>query len=157
MKSIYEQITMRPAVRADLPEIVRLLVEDELGQTRERYDPAAIPAAYYEAWDKIEATAGNQIIVAEREGKIIGTFQLMYLPSLSYTGGTRAQIESVRVDQTMRSQGIGQVMMAWAIEEARTAGCVLVQLSTNNQRLRAHRFYERLGFVASHQGMKLML
>lgn len=157
MKSIYEQITMRPAVRADLSEIVRLLVEDELGQTREQYNPAHISAAYGEAWDKIEATAGNQIIVAELDGNIIGTFQLMYLPSLSYTGGTRAQIESVRVDKTMRNQGIGQRMMEWAIEQSRTAGCVLVQLSTNKQRLRAHRFYERLGFDASHQGMKLML
>lgn len=157
MESIYERLTIRPSVLDDLPEIVRLLVEDDLGQTREQYTPEQIPAGYRQAWEMIEKTAGNTVYVAELEGVIVGTFQLMFLPSLSFQGGTRAQIESVRIDQMLRGRGLGRVMMEWAVDEARTAGCTLVQLTTNKQRTRAQQFYERLGFQATHEGMKMML
>jgi GNAT superfamily N-acetyltransferase len=133
-----------------------LLAEDELGSQRERYE-TPLPQTYYDAFEAIQANPNQELIVAELNGQVAGTLQLMYLPSLSYQGGTRAQVESVRVRQALRGQGIGAGMMEWALERARQRGCHLMQLTSHKSRTEAHRFYEKLGFSASHIGMKINL
>jgi len=136
--------------------IVRLLADDEQGRLREKLsDP--LPESYFSAFAQIDDDPTHELIVAEQNGEVIGTLHLMFLPSLSYQGGTRAQIESVRVDSRIRNQGIGREMMLHAIQRARQRGCVLVQLTTHATRKDAHRFYEGLGFSTSHSGMKLSL
>lgn len=149
-------LTFRPATRADLPEIVRLLSEDDLGNQRERFEDP-LPESYYAAFDQIASDSHHELIVAEWNGRVAGTLHLMFLPSISYRGGLRAQIESVRVDRALRGQGLGNALMKWAIARARTRGAHLVQLTTHASRGDAHRFYERLGFKGTHLGMKLNL
>jgi GNAT superfamily N-acetyltransferase len=149
-------LTIRRAARADVPAIVRLLADDPLGSQREHAaDP--LPASYYAAFAAIDADPRNELVVAELDGQVIGTLQLTLLPYLTFQGGTRAQIEAVRVDQRWRSRQIGRQLFEWAIARARDRGCHMVQLTTNASRPEARRFYERLGFVASHVGMKLAL
>jgi GNAT superfamily N-acetyltransferase len=150
------KVKFRLATRTDIPAIVRMLAEDELGAQRERFE-TPLPQAYYTAFEAIEADPNQELLVAELDGEVIGTLQLMYLPSLSYQGGTRAQVESVRVLQRLRGQGIGARMMAWTIERARQRGCHLMQLTSHKSRVDAHRFYEKLGFSVSHVGMKINL
>jgi GNAT superfamily N-acetyltransferase len=154
--SISPKVSFRPARQADVPVIVQMLVEDELGAQRERFE-TPLPQAYYSAFEAIQADPNQELIVAELEGEVIGTLQLMYLPSLSYQGGTRAQVESVRVAQGLRGKGIGAEMMKWAIERARQHGCHMMQLTSHKSRTDAHRFYEKLGFTKSHIGMKINL
>ena len=149
-------LQFRPATRADVPAIVHLLAEDELGSQRERYE-TPLPQTYFAAFEAIQTDPNQELIVAELNGEVVGTLQLMYLPSLSYQGGTRAQVQSVRVLQGLRGQGIGARMMTWAIERARQRGCHLMQLTSHKSRAGAHRFYEKLGFSASHIGMKINL
>ena len=149
-------ILFRPATRADLPAIVRMLADDELGSQRERVENP-LPASYYSAFEQIESDPNHELIVAELNGEVIGTLHLMLLPSISFQGGLRAQVESVRVDKRFQSQGIGSQMMRWAMERARQRGAHAVQLTTHKSRVDAHRFYERLGFKGSHLGMKLSL
>lgn len=149
-------ISFRKAQHADVTSIIRLLAEDDLGRGRERHEEP-LPDSYYAAFAEINRDTNHELIVAEQNGEMVGTLHLMFLPSLSYQGGTRAQIESVRVDKRIRNQGVGQQMMKYAIERARAHGCVLVQLTTHATRKDAHRFYERLGFSDSHVGMKLIL
>jgi len=150
------ELTIRRATRADIPAIVHLLADDPLGQRRER-DEDPVPVTYYDAFAQIDADPRNELVVVEMHGEVVGTLQLTLLPYLTYQGGTRAQIEAVRVDRRYRRQGVGYYLFVWAIERARHAGCHLVQLTTNASRDDAHRFYARLGFVASHIGMKLDL
>lgn len=148
--------TIRPARRADVPAIVALLADDPLGRGREL--PAEpLPAAYWQAFDAIEAQPGNAQLVAERAGAVVGCLQLTIIPGLSRRGMTRGLIESVRVAAPCRSQGIGEELIRHAIALARAEGCGLVELTSDNSRGDAHRFYRRLGFAASHVGMKLML
>jgi GNAT superfamily N-acetyltransferase len=149
-------VTVRRATAADLPAIIRMLADDPLGKTRERY-AEPLPADYLRAFAAVEAQTGNQILVAEAEGRVIGCLQLTLIPGLTRLGMTRAQIEGVRVDETRRGEKVGERLFLDAIERARAAGCGLVQLTTDASRPDAHRFYERLGFVASHVGMKLAL
>ncbi|MCX6079637.1 MAG: GNAT family N-acetyltransferase [Chloroflexi bacterium] len=149
-------IIFRLAIRDDLPEIVRMLADDELGRQREDYK-LPLPDCYFEAFEMIEGSSFFELIVAELSGHIVGSLQLIYIPSLSYKGGLRAQVESVRVDEHLRGQGIGKCMMEWAIERARQHGAHILQLTTHHTRKDAHRFYERLGFTGSHLGMKLSL
>ncbi len=151
-----QDILFRLARRADLPSIVRMLADDDLGSQRERYENP-LPESYYSAFEQIESDPNHELIVAERNGEVIGTLHLIFLPSVSFQGGLRAQIESVRVDKRFQSQGIGSQMMKWAMERARQRGAHVVQLTTHKTRLDAHRFYERLGFKGSHLGMKLSL
>ncbi len=151
-----EQLIIRCATRADVPAIVHLLADDILGEKRE-LDQDPLPHEYYAAFERIDSDPNNELIVVESAGEVIGTLQFTMIPSLSFQGSTRAQIESVRVDRRYRSHGIGRYLLNWAIERARQEGCRLVQLSTNAGRVDAHRFYERLGFVSSHIGMKLDL
>jgi GNAT superfamily N-acetyltransferase len=149
-------ITIRPAVAADVAAIVRLLADDPLGSRREAYREP-LPQSYYAAFDAIDADPHNELVVVEHNGTVIGTLQLTFIAGLSFQGGTRAQIEAVRVDREYRSQRIGARLFEWAIDRARKTGCRMVQLTTNADRIDAQRFYERLGFVASHVGMKLDL
>ncbi|MDI1240631.1 MAG: GNAT family N-acetyltransferase [bacterium] len=149
-------VECRSAVIDDLPAIVRMLSDDFLGQQRERYEDP-LPESYIKAFREIDADSNNELIVAELDGEVVGTLQLTYTPSISFRGGKRCTVESVRVDKKYRGQGIGREMMLWAIERAKDNGCVSMQLTTNNDRVDAHRFYESLGFSKSHVGMKLKL
>ncbi|HLM01912.1 MAG TPA: GNAT family N-acetyltransferase [Pyrinomonadaceae bacterium] len=149
-------LKFRQAAREDLPEIVRMLADDFLGQTRERYENP-LPESYIKAFEEIEADKNNELIVAETGGAIVGTLQITFTPSISFQGGKRATIESVRVDEKYRGRGVGKELMKWAITRAREENCFAVQLTTNADRADAHRFYENLGFKGSHLGMKLYL
>ncbi|MGD8405419.1 MAG: GNAT family N-acetyltransferase [Anaerolineales bacterium] len=146
----------RLATRSDLPAIVQMLSEDDLGAQREHFEVPLSPS-YYAAFEAITADPNHELIAAEMDGDVIGTLHLMYLPSISYQGRMRAQVESVRVESRLRGQGIGAEMMQWALERARGRGCHLMQLTSHKSREDAHRFYERLGFTKSHIGMKIML
>ena len=112
---------------------------------------------YERAFDAIDADPAHLLVVGELDGDVVATFQLSYIPGFSRKGSWRAQIEAVRVADVLRGQGVGALMIRWAIDQARERGCSLVQLTTDKSRVAAHRFYERLGFVASHEGMKLTL
>jgi GNAT superfamily N-acetyltransferase len=149
-------VHFRLATRQDVPVVVRLLADDEMGSQREHYEDP-LPETYYAAFEQIDRDANHELIVAELDGVVVGTLHLMLLPSLSFQGGLRAQIESVRVDDAQRARGIGSRMMQWAIERARAHGAHMVQLTTHLSRVDAHRFYERLGFKRTHLGMKLSL
>jgi len=149
-------VTFRLAQRNDVPTIVQMLAEDELGAEREHFETPLL-RAYYKAFEAIAKDANHELLVAEVDGEVIGSLHLMFLPSISYQGGTRAQVESVRVIHRLRGQGIGAKMMKWAIERARQRGCHLMQLTSHQSRTDAHRFYEKLGFVKSHIGMKINL
>jgi len=150
------EIIFRQAKRKDLPEIVRMLADDFLGARRERYENS-LPESYVKAFEEIEADKNNELIVAEKGGEIVGTLQITFTPSISFQGGKRATVESVRVDEKYRGQGIGKELMLWAIERAKEENCVAIQLTTNAERADTHRFYENLGFKGSHLGMKLYL
>jgi len=147
---------VRAAVAGDLPEIVRLLADDPLGATRERFEDP-LPPAYAAAFAAIAGRDGDTILVAVEADSIVGCLQLTIIPGLARQGMTRAQIEAVRIDSNHRGQGIGEALFGVAIDLAREAGCGLIQLTTDKSRPEAHRFYDRLGFVASHEGMKLPL
>ena len=144
---------LREARREDVPEIVALLADDAIGSGRE--GPA--DDAYYAAFALIAADQRNQLLVAEAGGRIVGTLQLTMIPGLSRHGMVRAQIEGVRVSSDQRGKGLGGRMIEWAIEVARAQGCGLVQLTSDKRRPDAVRFYESLGFTASHEGLKLPL
>ncbi|GAA2807451.1 GNAT family N-acetyltransferase [Saccharopolyspora taberi] len=147
-------VIIRRATGADVPAIVALLADDELGSTRESPDDLA---PYEHAFAQIDADRGEHLVVAERDHQVIGTLQLSLLPGLSRRGALRAQIEGVRIAGSARGLGLGETLVRWAIDEARSLGCVLVQLTSDKTRGDAHRFYERLGFTASHEGFKLPL
>jgi len=149
-------LIFRPAMIDDLTEIVRMLADDFLGRIRERYEEP-LPESYVNAFREIEADPNSELIVAESNGEIVGTFQLTYTPSISFQGGKRATVESVRVDEQHRGKGIGREMMLWAIDRAKQKGCVSMQLTTNAERTDAHRFYQNLGFSGTHLGMKIEL
>ena len=151
-----DELVFRRARREDVAAIVGMLADDALGRQREDYREP-LPEAYYAAFAAIDADPRHTLVVAERAGEVVGTLQLTVLPSLSFQGRPRAQVESVRVAAPWRSHGIGGALMQWAIAEARAAGCHVVQLTTDASRADAHRFYARLGFKASHVGMKLPL
>lgn len=152
----HNDVVFRKANRQDLPAIVRMLADDELGIQREKLEDP-LPESYYAAFEKIESDRSHELIVAELKGEVIGTLHLMFLPSISFQGGLRAQVESVRVDTKYRGQGVGNEMMNWAIVRAKERGAHVIQLTTHLSRKDAHRFYERLGFKGSHLGMKLSL
>ncbi|ACY18633.1 GNAT family N-acetyltransferase [Haliangium ochraceum] len=147
---------LRIATRADVPAIVEMLADDALGAKRERFE-SPLPACYLEAFAAIDRSEDNHLLVAERSGEVIGVLQLTIIQYLTYQGGRRALVEGVRVRRDARKDGLGRKMFEWAIAKARELGCHLVQLTTDKQRPDAHAFYEALGFVASHEGMKLHL
>ncbi|RAJ66486.1 N-acetylglutamate synthase-like GNAT family acetyltransferase [Streptomyces sp. Amel2xB2] len=145
---------MRRATADDVPALVAMLADDHLGAQRESPDQ---PGVYREAFARIDADPNQHLMVAERDGRAIGTLQLTVIPGLSRRGSTRALIEAVRVHADARGDGLGTRLVQWAIDEARALGCVLVQLTSDATRIEAHRFYERLGFEASHLGFKMQL
>ena len=147
---------VREAARGDVEAIVRMLVDDELGRQRERLE-VPLPDSYWRAFDAIDRDPNNLLVVMEEDDEVVGTLQLTFLPGLSFRGGWRAQIEAVRVAAGHRGRGLGRQLLEWAIGQARHRGCSLVQLTTNRQREQARRFYESLGFSATHHGMKLYL
>ena len=147
---------MRRARPDDVPAIVRMLADDPLGATRER-DETPLPESYRRAFESIDRDANQELIVAGQSERVVGVLQLTLMPSLTYQGGWHAQIEGVRIDAGVRAQGPGRTLCEWAIARARERGCHLVQLTTDKRRPDARRFYESLGFVASHEGMKLTL
>jgi GNAT superfamily N-acetyltransferase len=153
----HKPVVLRPARREDIPELVVLLAADQLGATRDGVRDQADLDAYERAFQAIDADPAHMLIVADRAGEVVGTMQLSFLPGLARRGALRAQIEAVRVAASTRGSGLGAAMLQWAIDEARRRDCALVQLTTDKARTDAHRFYQRLGFVASHEGMKLKL
>ncbi|WP_203918208.1 GNAT family N-acetyltransferase [Rugosimonospora africana] len=148
------RMIIREAVRADLPAIIALLADDVLGKAREF---ATVDEAYEKAFADIDADPRNVLVVAQDDDDVVACMQITYIPGLGRHGAERSQVEAVRVHSARRGQGVGQRMMAWAIDQARARGCVMMQLTSDKSRVDAHRFYARLGFVASHEGMKLLL
>lgn len=151
-----EPILMRPARREDIAAIVRLLADDPLGAAREHAADPPLPG-YLQAFDKILADPRNLLAVAEVAGEVLGCLQLTFIPGMSFQGAELALIEGVRVDVSRRNEGLGAVMIEWAMDEARGRGCRQVELLTHASRTGAQRFYARLGFEASHVGMKRTL
>lgn len=150
-------VALRRATPADVPGIVELIAADQLGASRDGVRDAADLAAYVAAFRAIDADPAHLLVVAECDGQLVGTLQLTFIPGLARRGALRAQIEAVRVADGFRGSGLGSAMLSWAVAEARRRGCALVQLTTGKARVGAQRFYRRLGFVASHEGLKLAL
>ena len=146
-------LTYRHATPEDLPFIVGLIVEDAVVATNDRVADARQPD-YDNALKAIDADPNQEMFVVEDAGKPIGCFQLSYLPGLMRRGMWRGMIEVVHVSQNERNHGYGSEMMRWALERCRERGCGMVQLTSNKKRTDAHRFYERLGFLKSHEGFK---
>jgi GNAT superfamily N-acetyltransferase len=146
-------VIFRKARAEDLEAIVRLHEEDALGSHGDAWLPETRPA-YEAAFAAIEASPENVLYVAEEAGRVVGTFQLTYIPNLTGRGTRRVKVESVKVAAALRSRGIGARMMAFAEDEARARGAGMMELTSNNNRLDAHRFYERIGFEKSHTGFK---
>lgn len=144
---------IREANRQDLAQIAALLADDGLGRGREANDVAIYQAAF----DRMRTQSSNVYLVVENAGEVIACLQYTVIHGLSRAGASRAQIEGVRVSADHRGQKLGERLMQAALERARSDGCSLVQLTTDRSRADALRFYERLGFVASHHGMKLDL
>lgn len=149
-----KNIDIRPAIRSDVEMIIRMLADDPLGQKRENY-VLPLPANYYEAFELIDQDPQHELMVLEYQNEVIGTMQLSFIPYLTYQGGTRAQIEAVRIRKDYRGQGIGELMFRWAIQKAQERGAHVLQLTTDKKRPEAIRFYENLGFKATHEGMKM--
>ena len=149
-------LTYRRAVEADLHAIVALLADDILGSSREA-TAAGLSARYREAFSEIQADPNQYLCVVEDENDVVGTFQLTFIPGLSRGGSKRAQMEAVRVPASRRGERIGEAMFRWAADYSRERGCTLMQLTTDKARPDAHRFYDRLGFEATHIGYKMRL
>lgn len=149
-------LTFRLATEDDLIAIIQLLADDPLGALREKIE-TPLPPVYSEAFARIKKDSNQELTIAEIDGQLVGTFQLTFIPYLTHQGGLRAQIEAVRVSLAHRGKGIGAQMVNYAINRAKEKGCHVIQLTTDKQRPRAIQFYESLGFVATHEGMKLRL
>ncbi|MFE1799225.1 MULTISPECIES: GNAT family N-acetyltransferase [unclassified Streptomyces] len=147
-------LEIRPAVADDLPAIVAMLADDPLGSQRESPDDLT---PYLAALERLSKDPNQHVVVAVREGRVVGTLQLTIVPGLSRKGATRSIIEAVRVHADERGSGLGTRFIEWAVDRSRSEGCQLVQLTSDATRTDAHRFYERLGFTASHVGFKLQL
>ncbi|MEU2420411.1 GNAT family N-acetyltransferase [Streptomyces sp. NPDC007851] len=145
-------LEIRAAEADDIPAVVGMLADDPLGAERESPEDLA---PYMSALERIRADPNQQLVVAVREGRVVGTLQLTVIPGLSRRGATRSVIEGVRIHADERGSGLGSRFIEWAIDESRRQGCRLVQLTSDSSRTDAHRFYERLGFTASHVGFKL--
>ena len=147
-------LEIRPATTDDLSAIVDMLADDPLGAQRESPDDLN---PYLAALERLSADPNQHLVVATREDRVVGTLQLTIVPGLSRRGATRSIIEGVRIHADERGSGLGSRLIEWAIEESRRQNCQLVQLTSDNTRTDAHRFYERLGFTASHVGFKMAL
>lgn len=149
-------VEIRKAKPDDLPVIIGLLADDALGKEREDTG-TPLNEGYVTAFESITRDANQLLVVADDHGAVVGCLQITFIPGLSHKGEWRGQIESVRVASGRRSAGIGRTLLEWAIGACRVRGCGFVQLTTDKTRVRAHAFYARLGFEASHEGMKLKL
>jgi ribosomal protein S18 acetylase RimI-like enzyme len=151
-----DAITFRRARKQDVDAIVKMLADDVLGKERERYlNP--LPESYLQAFQAIDADPNNELVLACRESEVIGVMQITFTPYLTHQGSWRATIEGVRTSASVRGHGAGTQMIEWAVERAKERGCSLVQLTTDKQRKDALRFYEKLGFSPTHEGMKMKL
>jgi GNAT superfamily N-acetyltransferase len=150
-------VLLRCAEAADLPALVALLAADQMGASRDGADGPEGWAPYERALAAINADPAHLLVVATRGNEVVGTLQLSVLPGLARRGASRMQIEAVRVRDDLRGHGLGEALLRWAVEQARARGCALVQLTSDKARTDAHRFYGRVGFVASHEGFKLQL
>ena len=149
-------LQFRDATLADLPAVVGLLAGDTLGEQRE--DPALpLDPGYEAAFAAIRSDPGQRLIVAVLDGRVVGTMQLSIIPGIAFRGAWRGQIEAVRIAQALRGRGLGGELIAWAVEQFRQGGCKFVQLTSHKSREGAHRFYEQLGWMRSHDGFKLTL
>lgn len=146
---------LRRAVIDDVSAIVGLLADEALGRQRESAADGDDLAPYLVAFEVIDQDRAQLLVVATAAEEVVATLQLTFIPGLSRRGAWRAQIEAVRVASDHRRSGLGAAMMTWAVDQARERGCRVVQLTTDKSRVDAHRFYDRLGFVASHEGYKL--
>ncbi|MFF8906039.1 GNAT family N-acetyltransferase [Streptomyces olivaceoviridis] len=149
-----DDLEVRAATADDLPAIVAMLADDPLGAQRESPDDLT---PYRSALERLAADPNQHVVVAVRDGRVIGTLQLTIIPGLSHKGATRALIEAVRIHADERGSGLGGRLIEWAIDTSRRLDCQMVQLTSDKTRTDAHRFYERLGFTASHEGFKLRL
>ncbi|MEU6462398.1 GNAT family N-acetyltransferase [Streptomyces sp. NPDC046976] len=147
-------LEIRAAAEDHLPAIVAMLADDPLGAQRESPDDLT---PYRAALKRLVADPNQHLVVAVRDGRVIGTLQLTIIPGLSHRGATRALIEAVRIHADERGSGLGTELIQWAVDTARRLDCMMVQLTSDKKRPDAHRFYERLGFTASHEGFKLRL
>ncbi|WP_128435523.1 GNAT family N-acetyltransferase [Streptomyces cyaneus] len=147
-------LEIRAAVADDIPAIVGMLADDPLGAQRESPDDVT---PYLAALERLSRDPNQHLVVAVREDRVVGTLQLTIIPGLSRRGATRSIIEAVRIHADERGSGLGTQLIEWAVAESRRQNCQLVQLTSDNTRTDAHRFYERLGFTASHVGFKLPL
>ncbi|MFI8888877.1 GNAT family N-acetyltransferase [Streptomyces paradoxus] len=147
-------LEIRAAGADDVPAIVAMLADDPLGAQRESPDDLA---PYLAALERLSADPNQRLVVAVRQGRVVGTLQLTIIPGLSRRGATRSIIEGVRIHADERGSGLGTQLIEWAVDASRRQGCQLVQLTSDRTRTDAHRFYERLGFTASHTGFKLQL
>ncbi|RXJ04406.1 GNAT family N-acetyltransferase [Anaerobacillus alkaliphilus] len=151
-----KEINFRIATEQDLDKIVEMLADDVLGRKRERYEQP-LPDSYIEAFRAISSDPNNELVVACHGDEIIGVQQITFTPYITYQGGWRATIEGVRTSSASRGKGIGTELINWGINRAKERGCHLVQLTTDKERPDALRFYEKLGFKATHEGLKLKL
>jgi GNAT superfamily N-acetyltransferase len=149
-------LDFRRATGADLPIIIQMIADDQIGQKREDTSVPLNPS-YLAAFEAIQCDDNQFLAVAERDGQVIGCLQLTFIPGISRMGMWRGNIESVRVAKSLRGQGIGRTFFEWAIDMCRQRGCKLVQLTMDKSRKDASRFYQSLGFTPSHEGMKLSL
>lgn len=148
-------MNFRKATKDDIFIIIKMLADDQLGKLREDYQEP-LPEKYYYAFENIDRDPNQELIVIEDgSNSIIGTLQLTFVQYLTYQGGIRAQIEAVRIREDLRGQGIGEKLFQWAINRSKERGAHLLQLTTDKKRPEAFKFYEKLGFKASHEGMKL--
>jgi N-acetylglutamate synthase-like GNAT family acetyltransferase len=148
---------IRKATKEDLPSIVQMIANDTLGQLREKFgDP--LPGEYYRAFEIIDADKNQELMVLEDSlGEVVATFQLSFLQYLTYVGGIRCLVENVHVREDQTGKGIGKQMFQWIVQRAKKKGVHLVQLTSNKLRPNAIRFYENIGFKATHEGFKLHL
>ncbi|TQV88163.1 GNAT family N-acetyltransferase [Aliikangiella coralliicola] len=150
------ELNFRSAIETDLPHLVSMLANDDLGGQREdTSDP--INHAYVSAFNSISKDPNNKLVIAENGKQLVGMLQLTFIPNLTHTGSWRCLIEGVRIHQDFRGQGLGTKLFEWAINRAKIKGCNIIQLTSDKQRPDAIRFYEELGFVASHEGLKMKL
>lgn len=149
-------VSFRQATANDLPELVRMLADDPLGQKRED-STTPLNHAYIHAFEQIDSDPNNQLIVAETRQQVVGMLQLTFIPCLTHTGSWRCLVEAVRIDKNYRNKELGKTLLQWAIHRAQEKGCNLVQLTSDKQRPDALRFYQSLGFEATHEGFKLKL
>lgn len=147
---------LRRARADDLPDMVRLLADDPLGAVRERC-AQPLPEAYLEAFAAIDADPNQELVVLQEDDAVVGLMQMTFIPYLTHQGSWRALVEGVRVDASRRGDGLGRLMFEWAIDRARQRRCAMLQLTTDKSRPEALAFYRGLGFVDSHEGMKLHL